>query len=108
MTLFPTPGFNPLTAPEPLLRLRMSNSAAKAIVAARARGELDQGKLWDIARIGADETTIAYPGPGIAIEIAGGYEGVVLERRLVVNVDPYDPEPLTTWSRERFPGGVPR
>lgn len=108
MTLFPTPGFNPLTAPAPLLRLRMSRDAADAVLRARARGELDQDRLWDIARVGADETTLAYPGPGIAIELAGDYQGVALNRRLMIRVDPYDPEPLSVWSRERFPSGVPK
>jgi type II secretory pathway component PulK len=108
MTLFPTPGFNPLTAPAPVLRLRMSRSSADAVLKARARGELDQDRLWDIARVGADETTVSYPGPGIGIELAGDYEGVALQRRLTVRVDPYDPEPLSVWSRERFPSGVPK
>jgi type II secretory pathway component PulK len=108
MTLFPTPGFNPLTAPAPLLRLRMSRDAANAVLKARARGELDQDRLWDIARIGGDETTALYPGPGIGIELAGGYEGVALQRRLMIRIEPYAPEPLAVWSRERFPSGVPK
>lgn len=108
MTLFPTPGFNPLTAPAPLLRLRMSRDAADAVLKARARGDLDQDRLWDIARIGADETMVPFPGPGIGIELAGGYEGVALQRRLMIRVDPYGPEPLAVWSRERFPSGVPK
>lgn len=108
MTLFPTPGFNPLTAPAPLLQLRMSRDAADAVLGARARGKLDQDRLWDIARVGADETTVLFPGPGIGIELAGDYEGVALQRRLMVRIDPYDPEPLAVWSRERFPSGIPK
>ena len=108
MTLFPTPGFNPLTAPAPLLRLRMSGDAANAVLRARARRELDTNRLWDIARIGTDETTVPFTGPGIAIELAGDYKGVALRRRLIVSIDPYGTQPLAVWSRERFPSGVPK
>ena len=108
MTLYPTPAFNPLTAPEPLLRMRMSESTLAAVLDARRNGELDEGRLWQIARIGADETIIPSVGPGIGVRIEGEYRGVALRRNLVVGVRPYEQQPLAVWSRERFASGIPK
>jgi len=108
MTLYPAPGFNPLTAPEPLLRMRMPESALGPIIEARRIGELDQSRLWQIARIGTDETTLSFAGPGIGIRIAGAYRGAMLRRHSVVGVQPYERQPLAFWSRERFASGIPR
>ncbi len=108
MTLYPTPGFNPLTAPAPLLSMRMPESTLQAVLAARSRGELDQNSLWQMARIAADEVVIVFTGPGVGIRIVGEYRGVALRRNLVVGVEPYRPEPLTLWSRERLASGIPK
>lgn len=108
MTLYPTPGFNLLTAREPLLRMRMSESSLRAIIAARRSGELDRDRLWQIAGIGADETTMLFAGPGIGVRIAGEYRGVTLRRQFVVGLQPHDRQPLTSWSRDRLGGGIPK
>ncbi len=108
MTLYPTPGFNPLTAPAPLLRMRMPESTLGAIIESRRKGELDQDSLWQIARIGMDETTMLFPGPGVGVHIAGEYRGVTLQQYVVVGVEPYERQPLALWSRERFASGVPK
>jgi general secretion pathway protein K len=108
MTLYPTPGFNPLTAPAELLRMRMSEAALSAVLDARRAGELDQNRLWRLARISADETVVTYVGPGIGIQIAGEYRGVALRRQLVMGVLPYEPMPLALWSSERFASGIPQ
>lgn len=108
MTLYPTPGFNPMTAPAPLLRMRMPESTLQAVLAARRKGELDQNRLWQLARISADEVVIVYSGPGIGIGIAGDYRGVALRRNLVVGIEPYKAEPLTLWSRERLASRIPK
>lgn len=108
MTLYPTPGFNPLTAPEPLLRMWMPESTLQAVLEARRKGELDRDSLWRMARIGADEIVMLYTGPGVGIRIAGEYRGVALRRNLVVGVEPYLAEPLALWSRERLASGIPK
>jgi general secretion pathway protein K len=108
MTLYPTPGFNPLTAPAPLLRMRMPESTLQAVLAARSKGELDQNRLWQLARIAADEVVIVFTGPGVGIRIAGEYRGVALRRDLVVGVEPYQAEPLALWSRERLASRIPK
>ena len=108
MTLYPTPGFNPLTAPAPLLRMRMSESVLGPMLEARRNGELDQDRLWQIAGIGADETTSPFVGPGIGVHIAGEFRGVTLRRHVVVGVEPYELQPLMPWSRERFATGIPK
>ena len=108
MTLYPTPGFNPLTAPEPLLRMRTSPSTSAALLDARRKGELNQQRLWEIAGIGMDDTTMPFVGPGIGVRIEGEYRGVALRRDLVVGVEPHEPQPLAVWSRERFASGIPK
>ena len=108
MTLYPTPGFNPLTAPAPLLRMQMPESTLGAVLAARRKGELDENRLWQLARIGADEVVLPFVGPGIGIRISGEYRGITLRRHLIVGVEPYKARPLALWSRERFASGIPK
>jgi len=108
MTLYPTPGFNPLTAPAPLLRMWMPESTLRAVLAARRKGALDQNRLWQLARIGADDVVLPFTGPGIGIRITGEYRGVTLRRHLIVGVEPYEVQPLAQWSRERFASGIPK
>ena len=108
MTLYPTPGFNPLTAPAPLLRMRMPESTLQAVLAARSKGDLNQDSLWRMARIAADEVVVLYTGPGVGIRITGEYRGVALRRDLVVRVEPYKAEPLALWSRERLASRIPK
>ena len=108
MTLYPTPGFNPLTAPAALLRMRMPESTFGAVLDARRKGELDQNRLWQLARIGADEVVLPFTGPGIGLRITGEYRGVALRRHLIVGVQPYRAQPLALWSRERFASGIPQ
>ena len=108
MTLYPTPGFNPLTAPAPLLRMRMPESTLGPILEARRSGELDENRFWQITGIGADETNLPVVGPGIGVRIAGEYLGVTLRREIVVGIKPYEVQPLDYWSRERFSSGIPK
>lgn len=108
MTLYPTPGFNPLTAPAPLLRMQMPESTLGAVLEARRKGELDERRLWQLARIGADEVVLPFVGPGIGIRISGEYRGITLRRHLIVGVEPYKARPLALWSRERFASGIPK
>jgi general secretion pathway protein K len=108
MTLYPTPGFNPLTAPSEILGMWMPESTVRAVLAARDAGTLDQDRLWDLARMGADDEIVPLTGPGIGIRLAGTYRDVSLQRRLIVGILPYNAEPLQVWARERFASGVPR
>lgn len=108
MTLYPNPSFNPLTAPAALLRMRMSESTLQAVLEARRNGELDERRLWQLARIGADEVVLPFTGPGIGIRMSGEYRGVALRRDLIVGIEPYQAQPLTLWSRERLARRIPK
>ena len=108
MTLYPTPGFNPLTAPVPLLRMRMPETTLRPLLEARRNNELDQNRLWQVARIGSEETIMPFVGPGVGVRIAGTFRGVSLRRHVVVGVEPYERLPLIPWSRERFASGIPK
>mgnify|MGYP001825778590 FL=1 len=108
ITLYPTPGFNPLTAPATLLRLRMPESALAAVLDARRAGTLEENRLYSIAGVAGGETVLPTTGPGIGIRLRGEHLGVVLRRHVIARIDPYDEEPLGYWSRERFASGVPK
>jgi hypothetical protein len=88
--------------------MRMPESTFGAVLDARRKGELDQNRLWQLARIGADEVVLPFTGPGIGIRITGEYLGVTLRRQLIVGVQPYRAQPLALWSRERFASGIPK
>ena len=108
MTMYPTPGFNPLTAPAALLRMRMPESMFRAVLDARRKDELDRNRLWQLARIGADESILPFTGPGIGVRLEGEYHGVALRRQLIMGVRPYQAQPLALWSHERFASGIPK
>lgn len=108
MTMYPTPGFNPLTAPAALLRMRMPESTFRAVLDARRKDELDRNRLWQLARIGADESILPFTGPGIGVRLEGEYHGVALRRQLIMGVRPYQAQPLALWSHERFASGIPK
>jgi hypothetical protein len=99
LTLYPTPGFNPMTARAELLDAQLTDSQAKGVTEARARNELDQNTLWKLAGSEADETTILIPGPGLTVRL----EMELRDRRAVrsgtVSVRPYSAEPLGVWQR---------
>ena len=90
------------------LTVQLPESALAAVLDARRSGTLDENRLYSIAGIAADETVLTSAGPGIGIQLKGEYLGVVLRRRVVARIDPYDEEPLGYWSRERFASGVPK
>jgi general secretion pathway protein K len=99
LTLYPTPGFNPTTAPAALLRARMTKSQAGGVADAREGGGLNDLSLWKLTGFQADETTVLAPGPGLSLRLDMSRGETRLERTTTYVVRPYSAEPLATWQR---------
>jgi general secretion pathway protein K len=99
LTLYPTPGFNPMTARAELLRAQFTESQANGVTAARARNELDQNTLWKLTGTEADETTVLIPGPGLTVRLEMELRDRRAVRSTTLSVRPYSAEPLGVWQR---------
>ena len=99
LTLYPTPGFNPLTAPSALLDAQMTKSQVTGVVDARGKGALDAGTLWKLTGAQGDEETVLLPGPGLTVHLEMELRGRRAVRTTTVIVRPYTTDPLGVWQR---------
>jgi type II secretory pathway component PulK len=99
MTLYPTPGFNPLTAPQALIQAQLSESQAAGVRDARAVGQLDSLALWKLTGIQPDEVTVVSPGPGLTIQLDLEVAGKKVRRATTFIVRPYQSDALAVWQR---------
>jgi general secretion pathway protein K len=99
LTLYPTPGFNPTTAPDALLRATMTGSQVSGVAEARKNDGLDTIALWKLAGFQADETTVLTPGPAVSVRLEMNHGDTRLARTSTYVVRPYSSEPLATWQR---------
>jgi hypothetical protein len=100
LTVYPTPGLNPLTAAPEVLATRLPATQLAAIVESRARGALDARDFRRASGIDADEATVLWPGPAFAVEITVSRGGVEVRRRALLVVRPYQNEALGLWARQ--------
>jgi general secretion pathway protein K len=105
LTLYPTPGFNPTTAPPALLNAQMTTSQVAGVKDARDSGGLDTQALWKLTGLLADETTVLAPGPAltVSLEMDAGEARVLRTTTFIVR--PYASEPLAVWQQVRGEGG---
>jgi general secretion pathway protein K len=101
LTLYPTPGFNPTTAPLALLKPRMTKSEVKGVQDARSNGSLDSLALWKLTGLQADETTVLAPGPALTVHLEMNLREAHTSRTTTFIVRPYSAEPLAVWQRSR-------
>jgi general secretion pathway protein K len=99
LTLYPTPGFNPMTAASVLLDAQMTKSQVTGVVDARGQNSLDQSTLWKLTGAQADEQTVLLPGPGLTVHLEMELRGRRAVRTTTVSVRPYSTEPLGVWQR---------
>jgi len=99
LTLFPTPGFNPLTAAPDLLRAQLSDSQLAGLQEASRAGRLDQLALAKLTGIQTDEMTILAPGPGLFVRFSMERGMSRVDRGTIFIVRPYQSEPLAVWQR---------
>ena len=101
LTLYPTPGFNPTTAPGELLAAQLTDSQRRAVADARAGGAVDALTLWKLTGSQADETTVLAPGPGLTVTLEMGLRGARTARATTFIVRPYEAEAVAVWQRSR-------
>jgi len=101
LTLYPTPGFNPLTAPETLVTARLSESQGAGVLDARRSERLDTTTLWKLSGITADDSTVLAPGPGFMVRLETGLRESRVQRTTTFIVRPYQQEPLAVWQRSK-------
>lgn len=101
LTLYPTPGFNPTTAPGELLAAQLTDSQRQAMADARAGGAVDAQTLWKLTGSQADETTVLAPGPGLMVKLEMGLREARTARATTFIVRPYQAEALAVWQRSR-------
>jgi type II secretory pathway pseudopilin PulG len=107
VTLYPTPGFNPLTAPRELLPLRLSPSETEGLLQLREAGAVSDTALWKLAGIAADDLTTLYPGPAIRVDTLIEHRDVAVRRQSTVILRPYSNEPFAVWSQQETSGAGP-
>lgn len=101
LTVYPTPGFNPTTAPGELLAAQLTDSQRQGLADARAAGEVDSQTLWKLTGAQADETTVLAPGPGLTVTLEMGMRQAHTARVTTFIVRPYESEAVAVWQRSR-------
>jgi hypothetical protein len=101
LTLYPTPGFNPTTAPPDLLKAQMTTSQVAGVKDARNSGTLDTLQLWKLTGVMADENTVLAPGPALTVRLEMDAGETRVLRTTTFIVRPYASEPLAVWQQVR-------
>ena len=99
LTLYPTPGFNPMTAPPELLRAQLSDSQLRGLADARDAGEVDMLALMKITGVQPDEMTVFSAGPALELGLRIERGDSRVERRSTIIVRPYQSVPVAVWQR---------
>jgi type II secretory pathway component PulK len=99
LTLYPTPGFNPMTAPPELLRAQLSDSQLRGLADARDAGEVDMLALMKITGVQPDEMTVFSAGPALELGLRIERGDSRVERRSTIIVRPYQSVPVAIWQR---------
>ena len=99
LTLYPTPGFNPMTAPPELLRAHLSDSQLQGLEDARGTGEVDMLALMKITGVQPDEMTVFSPGPALEVSFRIERGNSRVERGSTIIVRPYQSVPVAVWQR---------
>lgn len=105
LTLYPTPGLNPLTAPPELLVLRFPPGQAAALAELRAAGRLDEQAVYRLTGVEADEVTVFAPGPAFSVETRVRLGDVEVRREVTYVVRPYQGEAVGVWQRKQVGRG---
>lgn len=102
-TLYPTPGFNWLTAPRLLRSMGMTESQLEGFEQLERTGELNPLSIWKVAGIEADEFTVFTPGPALRLTVGVDVNRATAQRTTTMVVRPYVDEAVVVWQRETEP-----
>jgi len=108
LTLYPTPGFNPTTAPRDLLMSRLSESEVRGLADARAGDTVDSLTLWKLTGQQSDESTVVAPGPGLTVRLEMQLREARTTRVTTFIVRPYQSEAVAVWQRSSDAAGQDR
>lgn len=97
-TLFPRGNFNPIDAPDIVLRAMLPATQADAVVELRNQGKLNAVSLYQLTGISDDLFTSTAPGPGFRIELAKRGEGIHYRYAEEVSFSPSKQTPVSVWS----------
>ncbi len=100
LTLYPTPGFNPTTAPPALLKAKMTRSQVTGLEDAREQGSVDGLELAKLTGAEADESTVLWPGPALTVRLEMQLRAARARRATTFIVRPYDTEAFAVWERK--------
>jgi hypothetical protein len=100
VTLYPTPGFNWLTAPAELQRLGLTESQVRGVEELRRSGDLNAMSRWRLTKKEEDERAVSSPGPGLRVTVNVENDGAFFSRTTTYIVRPYATDALGVWQRE--------
>ena len=100
-TLYPTRGFNPVTAPDRALRAMFSGSVLQGLEARRESGSLDAQGFFSVTGVGLEDSTVFFPGPGFEIRTRVSFGSATAAEERSLTIDPYGRYPISVWSRRR-------
>jgi len=104
LTLYPTPGFNPMTAAPELLQAQLTESQLQGLADARSAGPVDMLTFMKVTGLQTDEMVNFAPGPALEISIELEKDGSHIERDTTFIIRPYQSEPVAVWQRSTGPG----
>ncbi len=97
VTLYPVTDFNPLTAPEVVLQVRIPRYASEVMSLRRTR-ELNRKSFKSLAPDFPGDFVRFYPGPGLRIDSVTPRRDVILKRRQELTLLPGAGLPIAAWS----------
>jgi hypothetical protein len=102
-TLYPVQRFNPVTAPRAVLASLYKGSNRDAILALRARRQLNPSSFARVVGDVDTDLTAFFPGPAFRLTVRVRRGAVEVARESVIVLDPYAEQPVERWSTRRAP-----
>ncbi|WP_337841050.1 hypothetical protein [Rheinheimera sp.] len=94
VTAFPKSSFNPLHAPDEVLKATLPAEVADEAIRLRDAGSLTADRYLNLVKVEDSETVSFIRGERIRLEIRVEHGGAVAKRRLICYIRPGDLEPL--------------
>jgi general secretion pathway protein K len=104
LTLYPTPGFNPMTAAPELLQAQLTPSQLQGLIDARSAGPVDTLTFMKVTGLQTDERLNFSKGPALEIGIEFEKDGSRIQRDTTFIIRPYQSEPVAVWQRSMGSG----
>ena len=104
MTLYPTPGFNWMTAPQEIQGVGLTDSQVQGLEELRRSGSLNAMTRWKLTGVEDDERAVFGPGPGLRVTVGVRSGEALFSRMTTYAIRPYATDALTVWQREAGPG----